>query len=86
MATDASGGFVCELSFAFPSERAAGVASASLTCDARSPVSQVLRVRHQTLYATVKGPSARDVRTQCHALIDQLRLVTRTLAAFDKGV
>ena len=82
---DPGAGFSCDLSFSFPSERAATIAASSLTCEARHPVSQTLRTRHTTLNVTVKGDNVRDVRTQCHALIDQLRLVTRTLAAFDSG-
>jgi hypothetical protein len=85
MSTASSSTLTCELSFAFPSERAAKIAMASLTCDARRPVTQNLWTREHTLHAAVKGDDPRGVRTQCHALIDQLRLVTRTLAAFDTG-
>ncbi len=75
----------CEVAVTYPNERAASIASTSFLAEPRAPVTQTVRVRQSTLTVTVQGPesSRRDIRTQCHALLEQLHLITKTLEAFD---
>lgn len=76
----------CDVTIAMPSESAASIAATSvLPAPAKTAAASgyTCRAKGSTVCVTVRGSSARDVRMQCHAVIDQLRLIVRTLQAFD---
>ena len=72
----------CELAVTFPTAQAATIATSSITVEPRN-LTQSIWTSGATVHVSVKGAEVRDVRTQCHALLEQLALITRTLEAFD---